>query len=297
MIRHLPYFAVVAEEEHFQRAADRLNITQSALSRRIQLLEEELGVLLFERLARGVRLTAAGESFHRDVRKVQADLEAAKERARGIMTGLSGQITVAVNPSGVNNPVVRRVFAALRERHPDIQVHMKMIYSEEQIGALHENAVDVGILYKFSEEKGLTYAPMDIDRLVLAMPADHPLATKPSLRLEDLRDMPFIWPTRAHSPRLFDQLIGVFQSRGFSPSIGVEVHSTESVLAIVAMGQSVGFITPNLASMAPPTVTIRTIADFSIDLPICAAWRTDSRQPFLAQFSQTLASVVAEAAA
>jgi DNA-binding transcriptional LysR family regulator len=292
MIRHLPFFAIVAEEQHFQRAADRLRITQSALSRRIQLLEEELEVKLFERLSRGVRLTPAGESFYKDVRKVQYDLDQAKDRARGIMLGQHGRVDVAINPSGVNNPVVSRMFRLLRERRPEVQINTKMIYSEEQLGALHSNEIALGVLYQLTTQKGISYAPIDVDRLVLAMPAEHPLARKRALRLADLEEVSFIWPTRAHSPRLADRLIAACHARGFSPKIDVEVHSTESVVSIVAMGMAVGFITTNQMWQAPASVVVRSIEDLTVELPLCLAWRSDYASPILAHFISALEAAV-----
>jgi DNA-binding transcriptional LysR family regulator len=289
MIRHLPYFAVVAEEQHFQRAAERLRITQSALSRRIQLLEDELGVKLFERLARGIRLTPAGESFYNDVRKVQLDLDQARTRARNIALGQLGRVDVAIAPGPVSHPIVSRMFRTLRERRPALQINMKMIYSEEQIGALQSQLVDVGILYKVTSEKWLTYTPIASDRLTIAIPADHPLATKPSLKLEDLEDQPMIWPTRSHSPHLHDRLLATMYNRGISPRIEVEVHSTESTISIVAMGVALGFISQSLAYLAPPSVVVRDIEDCAIELPLCMAWRSNNGSPILEHFASALA--------
>jgi DNA-binding transcriptional LysR family regulator len=294
VIRHLPFFAVVAEEQHFQRAADRLRITQSALSRRIQLLEEELEVKLFERLARGVRLTPAGESFYKDVRRVQHALDQAQERARNISQGKHGRINIAVNPSGVSNPIVSRMFRLMREQRPDIQINMAMTYSEEQLTALHGSEIDIGVLYQLTAEKGLTYAPIDVDRLVLAMPADHPLAKKPKLWLADFADASFIWPTRAHSPRLSDRMIAACHARGFSPKIDVEVHSTESVVNIVAMGAAVGCITSNQAWQAPASVVVRAVEDFEMELPLCLAWRSEYSSPILDHFRSALEAAVQE---
>jgi DNA-binding transcriptional LysR family regulator len=293
MIRHLPYFAVVAEEQHFQRAADRLRITQSALSRRIQLLEEELEVKLFERLARGVRLTPAGESFYNDVRRFQVDLEQAKARARNIMQGRQGRVDVGLAPSAVSNPVVAGMFRVLRKAHPEIQINIQLIYSEEQLTALQAQSIDIGVLYLLSPSKGLSHRSIGPDRLVLAMPADHPLAHKRQLRMADLAETPFIWPTRSHSPRLYDRLIAACQARGLTPKIEIEVHSAESVLSIVAMGLAVGFLSQTLAGQAPPGVVVRDVPDFGVELPLCLAWRANDGSPILRHFGEALDAAIA----
>src|SRR5579871_6337809 len=130
--RHLPYFVVVAQEEHFQRAADRLGITQSALSRRVQLLEEELGFQLFERRPRGVKLSPAGACFYKDVRQYMINLRQSVERARNVVMGAGGQITVGINPSSASNPHVMRMFKKFREDHGSVGLNLKMIYSDQQ---------------------------------------------------------------------------------------------------------------------------------------------------------------------
>jgi DNA-binding transcriptional LysR family regulator len=294
MIRHLPHFAIVAEEEHFQRAAERLGITQSALSRRVQLLEEELGVKLFERKARGVRLTPAGESFYNDVRKVQAALEEAKLRAQNIMLGRRGRVEVGLAPNAVSNPIVGRMFRIIRAENPDVEVAMKLIYSEDQLHSLQMQRIDFGILYKVSDEKWLSYAPVSEDRLMLAIPAAHALARKRRLRIADLGAIPFIAPSRAHSPRIFDRLIATCHASGFSPNIEVEVHSEESALSIVAMGFAAGFVSRHHKALAPHGVVVREIEDFAFSLPLSLAWRSDFASPVVAHFNAALRRAIAD---
>jgi DNA-binding transcriptional LysR family regulator len=288
MIRHLPYFLVVAEEQHFQRAADRLRITQSALSRRIRLLEEELELQLFDRLARGVRLTAAGESLFQDAQQITFALDQAKERARKINRGLMGKIDVGVNPSVLAHPIVLKVFQIFRSQNPDIQIGLKISDSDTQTSSLQHQESDIGIYYAFNRQRDLTYYKICDDKLVLAISEANPLARKRSIRLEDLTDTPFVWPTRSVATRYSDFLIAACHAQGFNPKIGIEAHMVEPILTIVAMGLGVGFITESRASTPQAGVVTREIEDLRIELPLCMVWRSNYTSPILARMVSAL---------
>ena len=288
--RHLPYFVVVAQEEHFQRAADRLGITQSALSRRVQLLEEELGFQLFERRPRGVRLSPAGACFYKDVRQYMIDLGRSVERARNIVKGSGGEITVGINPSSASNPHVMRMLRTFRQDHPSLVLNLKMIYSDQQFIELKNNQIDVGIIYVFNKEPWAKYFDICMDRLVLAMPKEHPAAHKPQLLLEDLRGTQFIWPKRSQSPRIYDHMIAMWNAMGEHPNISIEVQSVESVINIVSMGLAAGFVSAHHQSQLPSAVVVREIADLPVEFPLCLVWRSDFDSPALRHLMSALSA-------
>ncbi|RYD81188.1 MAG: LysR family transcriptional regulator [Verrucomicrobiaceae bacterium] len=286
MIRHLPYFAITAEEEHFQRAADRLGITQSALSRRIQILERDLGFKLFDRLARGVQLTRAGLSFYKDVKKFQRDLDRAKERAGNVASGTHGTINLAINPAGVSNPLIQQLIRFVRQQHPALAINIKVLMSEDQIEGLHRADVDVGIAYQVAEDRTLNFVHLAWEKLVFAIPTDHRLATKKDLRFADFDRETFVWPARDQNPRMYDRMIAIFNARGVSPHIGVEVESTESTMAIVGAGVAIGLVATHQDWQCPANVVLREPADFQMTLPLTMVWRADNRSPSLELLNQ-----------
>jgi len=286
--RHLPYFAVVAEEQHFQRAADRLGVTQSALSRRIQLLEHELGVKLFERSARGVKLSPAGESFYDDVCKIRSDLARATNRARGAMRGELGRVNFAINPSASYSPLVIRLLQIFRKQNSLIELNMEMSYSEEQVVRLEAGTIDVGLLYQFRFAPNLTYTDVSSDRLLLILSKDEPLALKPALSVEDLETLDFVWPRRSHSPRVSDWMIAACNRAGFSPRISMEVDTVESVMNIVAIGVGAGFAMEFQVDRLPPSVIAREVDWLTLEAPLCLAWRSDNDSPVLPRFAEAL---------
>jgi DNA-binding transcriptional LysR family regulator len=293
--RHLRFFVVTAEEQHFQRAAVRLGMTQSALSRRIQVLEEELGIELFERLPRGVRLSPAGQSFYDDVRNFREELDQAAARAREVMRGTIGQLNIGLNPSAVRHPILISALQSFHSKFRHIDINIQVLFSEEQLAAIQSGTLDAGALYQFTKEPWASYQDIGNDELVLALPKSHPFADKPDLRLNDLADAKFIWPMRKYSPRMFDRMIAACSAVGFTPNIMTEVRSAEAVLSMVSIGLAVGFVDSHEIGFEPPSVVIRRLEDFSVTFPLCLAWNSDRETPALRNFISVLAEAVGPA--
>jgi DNA-binding transcriptional LysR family regulator len=289
--RHLRFFVVTAEEEHFQRAAARLGMTQSALSRRIQVLEEELGVELFERLPRGVRLSAAGESFYTDVRNFREALDQAAARARNVMHGNVGQLKIGLNPYAVRSAVITTALQTFHQRFEYIDINIEVLFSEEQLAAIQSGDLHAGALYQFTREPWASYLKVADDKLLLAMPKAHPLASKPDLRLKDLANVNFIWPMRQYSPRMYDRMIAACHAGGLTPNIMTEVRSAEAVLSMVSIGLAVGFVDSHEVGTEPDSVVIRPVEDFSVAFPLCLAWNPDRVMPALRNFISVLSEV------
>ncbi len=142
-LRHLRCFIVLAEELHFTRAAERLHIEQPPLSRSIKELEDELGILLFDRDRRGTRLTAAGTAFLQDTRRLFAVLEQAKENAKAVASGLRGSLRIAVS-DGATNPRLSAFLARCRAEEPEIEVRLTEVPLAEQIRGLRSGDFTIG---------------------------------------------------------------------------------------------------------------------------------------------------------
>src|SRR5262245_5803573 len=141
-LRHLRYFVAVGEEQHYGRAARRLRVAQPALSRQIQDLEDELGFQLFERLPRGVRLSAAGKLFLDDARRILQEVSEAVLRANRIATGLSGTLRVGFTENSSWRGVVPDSFRQFREQHPDAELQLQPDASLSQIDAIRSGRLD-----------------------------------------------------------------------------------------------------------------------------------------------------------
>src|SRR5213592_4351805 len=146
-LRHLRYFVAVGEDQHYGRAAQRLRVAQPALSRQIQNLEEEIGFKLFDRLARGVKISAAGKLFLEDARRILQQVDEATKRARRVASGQSGTLRVGFVESISWHGVVPDSFREFRERQPDAELQLKPSSSLEQTEAVHSGRLDAGFVF------------------------------------------------------------------------------------------------------------------------------------------------------
>src|SRR5262245_12112371 len=146
-LRHLRYFVAVGGEQHYGRAAQQLRVAQPALSRQIQDLEEEIGFKLFDRLPRGVKISAAGKSFLEDARRLLHELNDAVGRAKRVASGQSGTLRVGFVESMSWHGVVPDSFRQFRERQPDAEFKIKPLSSVEQIEAVRSGRLDAGFVF------------------------------------------------------------------------------------------------------------------------------------------------------
>ena len=193
--RHLRYFLAVAEELHFTRAAEKLNIGQPPLSQQIQALEEELGVLLFNRTRRKVALTEAGEHFvikAREMLRLSSDLPA---ELRAIAQGKSGELRIGFTTTGLLVDELSAPLKAFRRHYPEVRVTLSEMYSQQQFTALLNEDIDVGYIRVTpgTTRDGLNIRVLRRDQLCVVLPDDHPKAACETLTITDVKDEPFIF--------------------------------------------------------------------------------------------------------
>src|ERR1700688_3155581 len=200
-LRHLRYFVGVGEEQHFGRAAARLHLAQPALSRQIQDLEREIGFLLFDRLPRGVRLSAAGTLFLNDARRILQDVEEAKRRAERIALGKAGTLRIGIATALSWHGLVVDSVREFRRREPDVEPVVHHLLSVHQVEAVLSGRLDAGFAASITPwHKELAHSQFAEDRMLLALPKGHSLTKRKGIRLRDLQNMPFIWFQRWANP-------------------------------------------------------------------------------------------------
>src|ERR1700756_1701883 len=205
-LRHLRYFVAIGEEESYRRAAQRLNVAQTALSTQIQDLEAELGVKLFGRLPRGVKLSAAGRLFLEDARRILQEVSEAAARAARVARGQSGTLRVGFTENASWRGVVPYSFRRFREQQPDAELQLQPAASLEQLEAIRSGRLDAGFVnFMPKSDPELDQLPVPIQHVELAAPKKHPLTKLKKLRLRDLADIPFVWFPRWASPAFYDR--------------------------------------------------------------------------------------------
>src|SRR6202171_6466001 len=193
-LRHMRYFVAAGEEQDFGRGTAPLHIAQPALSRQIQDLEKEIGFLLFDRLPRGVRLSAAGTLFLSDARRILDDVDEARRRAERGALGQAGTLRIGIATAVSWHGSVVSVFREFRRRHPDVELTLHHMVSVHQVEAVVSNRLDAGFAAAVTPwHQELEHQQFALDRMVLAVPKGHPLTRQGSIRLRDLRSVPFVW--------------------------------------------------------------------------------------------------------
>jgi DNA-binding transcriptional LysR family regulator len=284
--KHFPFFLAAAEEENFQRAAARLNIAQSALSRHISALEEDLGgVRLFERLPRGVRLTNSGEQYLADVRRILETVDEATLRVQRVERGQTGHLRVAFTEAVAAQPLLAEALRRFQSGFPEVQIDLIAMRSKNQREELRKGRIDAGFFYaEAGDEDVFDWTPIMTDDFLLALPQGHPLAGKARVTLDDLKDQPLIFPSKWHAPSTHERLLAAFRERGIAPNIVAENPSADILNCLVSAGIGLGFLITSQKDRAPAAVTARAIADFSLPLPLVLAWLKDNGSPIVPNF-------------
>jgi DNA-binding transcriptional LysR family regulator len=231
-LRHLRYFAAVAEERHFGRAAEKLGIAQPPLSKQLQDLEAELGYALFDRSRRPVELTAAGQTLLEHARSLFDSLEIAVRETRRAGAGHSGRLAIGY-PQSLAYSGLTGILRAFRQHSPEVAIEVRELPPGEQIEALKRGDLDIGFVRAPLHEPQLASENIRDEKLVLALPADHRLAIRERVALSAVAGEPFVFFPRARGPGFFDFLMGFCRDCGFTPHI-VQQAPQIDVLALVA---------------------------------------------------------------
>jgi DNA-binding transcriptional LysR family regulator len=268
-MRKLRYFVAVAQRLHFGRAAAALYISQPALSRQIRQLEQELGVELFERNSRQVRLTPAGQRLAEEGARLLADSEAAVARAR---RAAAGELCLTVGfMLGMDLTAVLAQFTRAR---PDVEVQLQRLRWWNHAAALRDGRVDAGFVRLPLSPDGLQICALYTEPVCVSLPAAHPLAGQASVHIADLVGEPVLRYADAQPEW---NAFWTYDPRpdGRHPPPGPEVHDMEEIVAYARAGRGVAFLpAPIAASIAPPGVTF-VLVDGIPPGQVALAWDAD----------------------
>jgi DNA-binding transcriptional LysR family regulator len=296
-LRHLRYFVVVGEEQHYGRAAQRLRVAQPALSRQIQDLENEIGCQLFDRLPRGVKISAAGKSFLEDARRILQQVNEAAVRAGRVARGQSGTLRVGFTESASWHGVVPDSFRKFRQRQPDAELQLNPLSSLEQVEAIRSGRLDAGFVFNIPKtDRELDQVQVASHKLVLAAPKGHPLTKIKRLRLRDMGDAAFVWFPRRQSPAYYDRLMHeCFRGGLKSPHIVQEAVDQATILSLVTCRLGVAFVSESTRWRCPNGVVLLPVTDLNLSLPFALVWRKDNDSPLLKTFVADVRLVPMEA--
>lgn len=279
----LRYFAVLAEELHFGRAAERLSITQPPLSSGIKALEDELGVKLFERTSKHVALTPAGHAYQAEVHVVLDRVARAGETARAVAAGLRGRLDIGFTGSMVYRDMPR-IVRAFGQQAPGIEVRLCEMSSSEQIEALLRRQLHAGFVNLGAVPPRLASLPLAADYLVCCLPEGHALAHAPSVALRALAQESFVMFARDVAPANHDNVIALFHRAGIHPHTRHAARQWLTVVSLVALGMGVALVPASLAQAGVQGVRFVPIAGLRHPTVGVLAWHEEADAPALQAF-------------
>ncbi|EYF07272.1 LysR family transcriptional regulator [Chondromyces apiculatus] len=273
-LRHLRYFVTIAEEQSFRRAATRLHVSQSPLSRQMKDLEEEMGVALFEPAGRGIKLTAAGRLFAERAQGILASVDAAVDEAKGVAEGKLGTVVIGFETGATFMGVLSSLVAAFRKRTPRVGLQLVPLSSVEQWTALRQGTIAFGYGAYAPSDDALSYLEMSRDRLGLLLSREHRLSRLAKIRLRDLESERVLLQPRQLYPSLHADIITAARAQGVTLRGTAEVLDLEALLALVVIGDAVTFLAEKASDLVPPTSAVwRPVEDLHINLSEFVTWR------------------------
>jgi DNA-binding transcriptional LysR family regulator len=280
-ISQLRCFIAVAEELHFRRAADRLNMTQPPLSRQIRLLEHHVGAQLLDRNSRAVHLTAAGKAFFPEAVQILRLAEQASFKARRVAKGEQGALSIGFT-SASGYSLLPEVVRRLRERLPGIALSLKELVSTSQVEALNAGQLDIGLMRPHPLNGELDSTILLSEPLMLAIPVEWADQWPEMPTLACLHGKPFIMYSPHEARPFYHMLSARFERSGVTPDVVEHVGQVHTMLALVRAGLGAALIAESATRLQFDNIVIRRMDTEPV--ATVGVWRRDNDNPALHLF-------------
>ena len=291
-LRHLRYFLAVAEELNITRAARRLNISQPPLTQQIKALEAELGVTLIDRSAYRIALTDAGRVFAGEAARILDAVRDAAGLVRSAARGARGRVRVGFTESASFNPLVTSALRGFRAAYPRVEISLEEHPSTDLATELREGGIDVGFLRPpLRDERGLVFDLLEREPLVVAVPGEHKLARRRSVRLTDLAAETFILYPRAVRPGLADEVVDACEAAGFTPRVGQYAPQLSSTINLVAASLGISVVPASMRALQPRLVAYVPLHGETLHALLGVAYRGEERSVVVRQFIEQARAV------
>ncbi|TEA77752.1 LysR family transcriptional regulator [Allopusillimonas ginsengisoli] len=288
-LRHLRYFIVVAEHGSVRVASSHLHISQPAISRQIHDLEEELGVQLFDRTTRGLRLTKAGGHYLIEARRALAMIDAAGKSTQMVARGRLGRLSIGLVEIAAWEGFVPLALGEFQKNYGQVYLQLHPVTTPEQLLMIENGTLDGGFVYAFDplpeDFESVMLARHDV---VLATPLNwrERVSSHPSIR--SLVNEPFVTFQRPVYPTYYDRLLNACSQTGLTMRIVQEVGSEAAVLSLVSAGIGIAIVNSCNRWRAPSRVRFLELEDLSVPLPLSFVYLRSNSNPALVRFVETL---------
>jgi DNA-binding transcriptional LysR family regulator len=281
--RQLAYFLGVADQLHFSKAAEKLYIAQPALSRQIQALEESLGVLLFERDKRNVKLTPAGEYLREEATQVISQLENISKRTKQIHQGEEGEIRIG-HPGSAIYSVIPPLLSKLRNDFPQMKANLSEILEDDLYGQLKNYQIDVGFVREPFANKNLATKLLLEESFALILPENHWITNENFTSLAQVKHEHFVLPPRHLGSTYYDLLVRMCEREGFLPNVVHESIHGATILRLVEYNLGISIMPISYRLSTAMRVKFIELTNIPERTQLSMAWRKSDTNPILQNF-------------
>lgn len=278
--RHLRYFQVVASELHFRKAAEKLFITQPALSRQIKQLEEFVGAELFKRDNRNVTLTPAGVYLMKEAQFLFNHLDFVKDNIRHISKGDEGEIRIGFVGSAMQS-VIPSLLKKVNKELPKIHFVLTELTNQDQVDLIRNNQLDIGFIRTMRLPNGLVKMDVFEETFCLVLPANHPISNNNFKSIAELKDEHFILFSSQYSHGYYDKIMSIFEDQGFSPKVAHESVHANTIFRLVENELGIGIVPSSLKHGFNLNIKFIDLKNIPQRTTLSAIWKSDSRNPIL----------------
>jgi DNA-binding transcriptional LysR family regulator len=284
-LKHLHYFKVLAEELHFRRAAEKLNITQSPLSVAIQQMEAGFGTVLFERNQRSVKLTEAGQRLYDHACSILGKVEECDREISSIGRGLAGRLRIGFTAATSLLSSFPTLISEYRTKYPEIDIVLRDRTSLQQLEELQSRDLDAGVIRRPKTDipSGIAVRKLTTDRLVVAMSSSHALVGREHIDIAELRNENFVFFPRAVGVGIYDQFIDLCAQQGYVPHVVQEAREATTIVGLVAAGIGISVVPAGMRYITIPNIVFKDITNPNAETDLLLAYRAGEENPRIAQ--------------
>jgi DNA-binding transcriptional LysR family regulator len=278
-LRHYRYFVALAEELHFGRAAERLGISQPALSQQFRLIEHEIGAPLLTRANRRLGLTEVGAVVHEEAMRVLRQVQYAELAAARATRGDTGDVSIGYVASAALSGVLPKLIHAFRKERPLVHVTMREMAMPEMVSAVEIGELDLGFLRPPVRvlPEGLALLNITTESVMAAVHVTHALARRARIDVAQLRDETFICTHTEEGTGFYDTTLALCAEAGFQPRVEALSSQMSTVISMVAAGFGVAFIPASMRNFSQPDVVFKTLERADVVSHLAVAYRRTVR--------------------
>lgn len=279
-IRHLKYFLAVAEDLHFRKAAERLFISQPGLSRQIKYMETELGVTLFERHNRKVKLTNVGRYLKQEITRCLKNLDDVIYHAKLMNEGVSGDLKFGYVGSAIQD-IIPNLLLKFRKENPNTWFSLKEMDNQKQIDGLISQDIDIGFVRLERVPRTLEIKPILKENFCLVLPKNHPISEDSFKSISQFKNDSFILFDPKYSASYFEKVMQIFDDSGFTPIISHNTIHADSIYKLVENNFGISIVPKSLRPKNNDDIKFIELKKIPQKTVLSVVWNKENRNPIL----------------